>query len=85
MPGVSLFKSVGCPECHSGFDGRVPLHETLPMIPQVQQLVLQDGTIPEEQYRAAVRSNGGGTLVEAAADLVKSGLTTLEEVWSVFS
>ncbi len=85
LPGVSLFKSVGCSECHQGFDGRVPLHETLPMIPQVRQLILNDGAVTEEQYRSAVRSNGGGTLVETAADLVKSGLTTLEEVWAVLS
>ncbi len=85
LPGVALYKEVGCSDCHQGFNGRISLHETLPMIPQVQHLVLQEGSAGEEQLRSLVRLNGGGTLVEAAADLVKSGLTTLEEVWAVLS
>ena len=82
---MTLYKSVGCPDCQFGFDGRVPLHETLPMVPQVQEIILREGEATEEQFRVAVRANGGETLVEAGANLVKSGLTTLEEVWSALS
>ena len=85
MPGVPLYKNVGCSECRQGFDGRVPLHETLPVISQVQELILKGGSSEEDELRAAVRANGGSTLVEAAADIVKAGLTTLEEVWSVLT
>jgi len=81
---LTLYKSVGCKECRQGFEGRVPLHETLVMKPEVQEMILREETV-EEHLRNALRAGGGETLVEHGAELVKSGATTLEEVWAVLS
>jgi type II secretory ATPase GspE/PulE/Tfp pilus assembly ATPase PilB-like protein len=81
---LTLYKSVGCAECHQGFKGRVPIHETLVMNHDVQEMVLRDETA-EEHLRNALRAGGGETLVEHGAELVKSGATTLEEVWAVLT
>lgn len=84
-PTVTLYKSVGCAECHQGFEGRVPLHETLVMSPEVRGMIMREETVGEDQLRNAIRAGGGETLVENGAELVKSGATTLEEVWAVLS
>ena len=85
IPSTSVYRSVGCAECGDGFDGRVPIHETLPITPQVQEIIFQDAESTEDRFRAVIRASGGATLVEAGADLVKSGLTTVDELWSALS
>jgi type II secretory ATPase GspE/PulE/Tfp pilus assembly ATPase PilB-like protein len=85
IPATSVYRNVGCPECSNGYHGRVPIHETLPMTPSVREIITQGGDQWLERLRAAIRTTGGATLLDAGADLVKSGLTTLDELWPALS
>ncbi len=72
-------RSVGCAACdESGFQGRVPVTELMVMTPSMERLIL-DGAPPHQLLEQA-RRDGMRTLRESALELVREGLTTVEEV-----
>ncbi|WP_240592776.1 GspE/PulE family protein [Macromonas bipunctata] len=78
---LQLRHAVGCEACgHSGFKGRLALHELLVNAPQVRQL-LQQRAHAQDILLAAV-ANGMRTLRQDGIEKVLAGHTTLAEVRS---
>lgn len=68
----------GCFACEgTGLKGRTGLYEAVPMSSSLASLVRR-GAEPEELRRAA-RDNGSRSLLDAARDLVRQGVTTAAE------
>jgi type II secretory ATPase GspE/PulE/Tfp pilus assembly ATPase PilB-like protein len=79
---LQLFRGRGCDHCHhSGYRGRVPLHELLVGTDQIKQLI-QSRARTAEMLNAAVR-NGMQTLIRDGIRKVVRGLTTYRQVRAV--
>ncbi len=78
------FEAAGCSAClSSGYSGRVPVAEALPMNDALRRAILEKS----DWARLAGVSRETGeqrTLLESALDLVRRGETTLAEVGRVF-
>lgn len=76
-------KACGCPACnHTGYRGRVAVHEILMIDREVRRLITE-GTPVEEIKEYAVRNQGMRTLKQAALHYLENGITTVEEVMKV--
>ena len=74
--------SQGCTSCHrTGYKGRVPLFELLPMTAALKKSVYEQLT-PDE-LNAVARRNGLISLMKDGLDKVATGTTSLEEVLRV--
>ncbi len=82
----TVYRPVGCIDCLKGYKGRVAIHEALYFTKEIRQLVLDAGdSINEEELRQAGIKNGMITLRERALDLLKTGITSIDEVTTVTS
>jgi type IV pilus assembly protein PilB len=73
------FEGVGCERCrHSGYSGRLALHEVLPVGGELSRR-LRFGPTPEEWERA-VREQQSATLRDDGIEKALLGLTTLTEI-----
>ena len=72
-------KGSDCPKCRgTGYHGRIPLGEWVPMTPGLRKVVLARGD--GSDLTVAASEAGGRSLRESADALVQKGLTTQEEV-----
>jgi type IV pilus assembly protein PilB len=79
----TLYHGAGCQECRGiGYKGRVGVFELLTLNSELRRLVNSRAT--EEEIVSVARANGLSTLREQAIELVRQGVTTLEEVTRVF-
>jgi type IV pilus assembly protein PilB len=77
-----LYKGAGCSICsQSGYKGRTSIHEVMLMNRELREMVDHRATIDE--LKTASRKFGTTTLMENCMVLVKSGLTTTEELLKV--
>lgn len=75
---VSVYKGKGCSQCgHTGYKGRVAIHEVLPVTPGIRDLILHDASA-DEIKRFAIYE-GMRTLRMTALIKAVQGVTTLEE------
>jgi type IV pilus assembly protein PilB len=80
---ATLYQSTGCAECGGiGYRGRVAVFELLTMSADLRRLL--HARASEAEIMAAARASGLSTLREQALELVRDGITTLEEVTRVF-
>ncbi len=76
---VPLKYGKGCKKCNgTGYKGRAPIYEVLSLSDILRQMILQ-GT-SREDLKIAARREGMKTLRESGIALVRTGITTLEEV-----
>jgi type IV pilus assembly protein PilB len=76
-----FYRPVGCIHCHSGYKGRMAIHEVLYFTPEIRRLILEAGnSINEAAIRETAMQQGMTTLRDAAFDLLRKGITTTEEV-----
>ena len=81
---ATLFNAVGCKHCMKGYKGRVAIHEALYFTKEIRKIILEAGdVVDEEAIRRQALKNGMRTLREVGLDLVKNGITTLDEIASV--
>jgi len=74
----------GCDQCeHSGYKGRIAIHEVLAVTDDVRDLISSRGA--EHVMRKTARRAGMRTLLEDGIDKAARGLTTLDEVLRVVS
>jgi type IV pilus assembly protein PilB len=74
-----IYEAEGCKEClRSGYDGRVPVFEFMPMSPPLRKAIYAQAS-PDVLAEVAAKS-GQITLWQDGLDKVFSGLTSLEEV-----
>lgn len=79
---VELYEAVGCDACnHSGYKGRMAIHEALYFTPQIRQLIVKSGEeVNEEVIRNQARLDGTLSLRESGFQKAREGLTSLQEV-----
>jgi general secretion pathway protein E len=69
----------GCGDCRGiGYKGRNAIAEILTLNDEIRELIVEKR--PIRHIKEAARRNGTRSLREAALDLVKAGLTTLDEI-----
>ena len=72
-------QAVGCSKCnHTGYSGRVSVHEIMVVDDHIQRLIATNATMEEIQAYAQNHLNMR-TLSQEARQLVKEGITTMEE------
>jgi type IV pilus assembly protein PilB len=80
---ATLYRPVGCINCVEGFKGRTAIHETLYVSAEIRSMIMESGErIDIDAVRAAAARNGMRSLRRAGIDLVRKGITTLEEIVS---
>jgi type IV pilus assembly protein PilB len=78
-----FFAPVGCIHCLKGYKGRTAIHEALYITPEIRQLIMESGTVIQEQaIRQVAVIQGMKTLRESGIELLKAGTTSLEEIAS---
>jgi type IV pilus assembly protein PilB len=79
---IKVYEANGCDKCgHTGFSGRLAVHETLYITKEISQIIFDAGDkIDEEKIRIAAKKDGMLTLRESGFERVKMGLTSFEEV-----
>jgi type IV pilus assembly protein PilB len=81
---TKFYQPIGCSECIKGYKGRTAIHEALYFTKEIRQLILDAGSsVNEEAVRQLALKNGMQTLRMNAIELLKRGITTVEEVASV--
>lgn len=78
-----LWRGKGCDYCNgTGYKGRIAIHEILEIDGEVRQLISKNRPL-EEVYKYLEENDKMHTLRHEAIDLVKQGVTTVEEVLKV--
>ncbi|MFN0158407.1 MAG: GspE/PulE family protein [Bacteroidota bacterium] len=78
---TQFFKPVGCINCVEGFKGRTAIHESMYVTPEIR-IIIGDSTdrIDLEAIRTAALKHGMQSLRRSGIELVKRGITTLDEI-----
>lgn len=83
IPALRIYRAVGCINCVEGFKGRTAIHESLYISPEVRSMIMDSGErIDTDALRAAGVRQGMQSLRRAGIELVKRGVTTLDEIIS---
>jgi len=81
-PHGEFTRGRGCASCsHTGYRGRVGIFELLRLTPRLKELIR--GGAGEAELRAAATTDGVRWLSDDAANKIRQGLTTIEEVLRV--
>jgi type IV pilus assembly protein PilB len=76
--GFTIYEAVGCPDCNEGYKGRVGIYQVMPMVEDIQKIVLEGGNALQI---AQVAARIGINDLRASAMLkVKAGVTSLAEI-----
>jgi type IV pilus assembly protein PilB len=76
--GLAVYEAVGCPDCNEGYKGRVGIYQVMPMVEEVQKIVLEGGNAL--QIAEVARAQGINDLRASALLKVKAGVTSLAEI-----
>lgn len=81
ITGTTFYRPVGCIDCIKGYKGRTAIHEALYFTKDIRRLILTAGDmIDDEAIRQAALQNGMRSLRTNAFELVRKGITTIEEI-----
>jgi type IV pilus assembly protein PilB len=79
---IPVFRGAGCSSCnHTGYRGRIAIHEILPINSQIRELIDKKASI--DHVRSVAIRQGTTTLRENSTALVLKGVTTTEELLKV--
>jgi type IV pilus assembly protein PilB len=76
--GLTVYEAVGCDSCNEGYKGRVGIYQVMPMLEDIQKIILQGGNAL--QIAEAARKAGVNDLRASALLKVKKGMTSLAEI-----
>jgi type IV pilus assembly protein PilB len=76
--GLEIYEAVGCPDCNEGYKGRVGIYQVMPMVEDIQKIVLEGGNAL--QIAEAAQKIGINDLRQSALLKVKVGVTSLAEI-----
>ncbi len=80
----TFYRPTGCIDCLKGYKGRIAIHEALYFTKDIRQLILESGsTVNEEALRQAAINNGMTTLRQRALELLRTGVTSIDEVGNI--
>ena len=76
---IVLYKGEGCEKCKfSGYQGRIGIYEVMKIDRDIRSLINRNAPIDEIRQKA--KENGMRFMRDSGLELVKKGITTLEEV-----
>jgi len=79
---AELVRGQGCPACfHTGYLGRTGVFEILEVDEEIRESIMRKS--PKDQIRQAAEAKGMQTLRSSVVDLIRSGVTTIEEALRV--
>jgi len=74
-----IWEAEGCDKCHSGYIGRIPIHEVLKISQRIRDALGED--LPKEQFRDLVYGHGDViTMLQDGLEKVVEGHTTFGEI-----
>jgi len=76
--GITIYEAVGCDSCNEGYKGRVGIYQVMPMVEEIQKIVLEGGNaiqIAEVARRAGINDLRASALLKA-----RNGVTSLAEI-----
>jgi type IV pilus assembly protein PilB len=76
--GLTIYEAVGCADCNEGYKGRVGIYQVMPMVEDIQKIVLEGGNAL--QIAEVARNLGINDLRASALFKVKQGVTSLAEI-----
>ncbi|GGA33320.1 type IV-A pilus assembly ATPase PilB [Dyella nitratireducens] len=76
--GIELYDAVGCPDCNEGYKGRVGIYQVMPMVEEIQKIVLEGGNAL--QIAEVAQKIGINDMRKSALLKVKAGVTSLAEI-----
>lgn len=76
--GLTVYEAGGCDSCNDGYKGRVGIYQVMPMLEEIQKIILQGGNTL--QIAEAARKAGVNDLRASALLKVKKGMTSLAEI-----
>src|SRR5690242_5854072 len=76
--GLTIFEAVGCDGCNEGYKGRVGIYQVMPMLEEIQKIVLKGGNAL--QIAEVAKEAGINDLRASALLKVKHGMTSLTEI-----
>ncbi len=76
--GLTIYEPVGCDGCNEGYKGRVGIYQVMPMLEEIQKIVLKGGNAL--QISEVARAAGINDLRASALLKVKQGMTSLTEI-----
>jgi len=76
--GMTIYEAVGCPDCNEGYKGRLGIYQVMPMVEDIQKIVLEGGNAL--QIAEVARKIGVNDLRASALLKVKAGVTSLAEI-----
>jgi type IV pilus assembly protein PilB len=81
VASTTFYRPVGCMYCVRGYKGRTAIHEALYFTPEIRQLIMDsDHGIQEQSIRQVAVAQGMKTLREAGLELLRKGITSVEEI-----
>ncbi|MBE0510868.1 MAG: type IV-A pilus assembly ATPase PilB [Chromatiales bacterium] len=78
LPGLKVYKAVGCDQCTNGYKGRVGIYQVMPISEDMGKLIMKGATAYEMADQA--QKEGIPDLRQSALKKVKDGFTSLEEI-----
>ncbi len=78
LPGLKIYKAVGCDQCDSGYKGRVGIYQVMPISDQMSRIIMAEGNAIQLADQA--RKEGINDLRQSGLIKVKQGITSLEDV-----
>jgi type IV pilus assembly protein PilB len=76
--GLTIYEAGGCDGCNEGYKGRVGIYQVMPMLEDIQRIILQGGNAI--QISEVAKAAGVNDLRASALLKVKNGLTSLTEI-----
>lgn len=74
-----IYEQVGCDECHSGYKGRIAIHEVLLINQEIRDAIVRNSD--KAEIRKLVFGNGNTiTMLQDGLNKVVAGETTFEEI-----
>ncbi|HEY0721523.1 MAG TPA: ATPase, T2SS/T4P/T4SS family, partial [Gammaproteobacteria bacterium] len=78
LPGMKIYKAVGCDQCSGGYKGRVGIYQVMPISDEIARIIMKGGNAIDIADQA--RKERIPDLRQSALKKVKDGLTSLEEI-----
>jgi type IV pilus assembly protein PilB len=78
LPGLKIYKPVGCDQCDGGYKGRVGIYQVMPISDEMSRIIMAEGNAIQLADQA--RKEGINDLRQSGLLKVKQGITSLEDV-----
>jgi type IV pilus assembly protein PilB len=76
--GITIYEAVGCDSCNEGYKGRVGIYQVMPLVEDIQQIILEGGNAM--QIADVAKKAGINDLRASALLKVRNGVTSLAEI-----